>query len=87
MQRLCILALVASGLFASAAGAAEPGWWGRVVAPEPIRSQIKSTPIIYRPYRPFHFYGNTIRRKYYRGIGIVAPRDIVHAAGALVANR
>lgn len=87
MQRLCIVVLLACGLFTSSAAAQEPGWWGVVIAPEPIRSQVRSTPIIQRPYRPFHFYGNTIRRRYYRGTPLPAPRDIVQGSAALILRR
>ena len=31
------------------------------------RQAIKNTDILLRPNRPFHFYGNTVRRLYYRG--------------------
>ncbi len=30
------------------------------------RQAIRSTPILLRPSRPGHFYGNTVRRRYYR---------------------
>ena len=46
---------------------AEPGWLPVVVAKEPLKSQIKATPIEMRQNRPLHFYGNTKRRIYYRG--------------------
>ena len=45
----------------------EPGWLGVVVARGELKQWIDSTPIEDRPNRPFHFYGNTVRRKYYRG--------------------
>ncbi|WP_437226863.1 hypothetical protein SH661x_000050 [Planctomicrobium sp. SH661] len=32
-----------------------------------LREQLDATPIELRPYRPFHFYGNTVRRVHYRG--------------------
>lgn len=87
MKRLSILALLACGLFPSGMVAQEPGWWGRVIAPAPMRARIRSTPIIHRPYRPFHFYGNTIRRRYYRGTVLPAPRDIVQGSVALIRRR
>jgi|CXWL01.1.fsa_nt_gi hypothetical protein len=87
MQRFIILAVLAVGLFASSASAQEPGWWGVVIAPESIRPQIESTPIIHRPYRPLHFYGNTVRRQYYRGTIVPAPRDFVQGGGALIRGR
>ncbi|MBC8357172.1 MAG: hypothetical protein H8E66_34810 [Planctomycetes bacterium] len=84
MRRLITTSLVVFGLLTSNAAAQEPGWWGVVIAPKSIRPQIEATPIIYRPYRPFHFYGNTIRRKYYRGTVVPAPRDLVGATAALI---
>ncbi|HUG69540.1 MAG TPA: hypothetical protein VMM76_17445 [Pirellulaceae bacterium] len=84
MRRFIALALLAGGLSASSTAAQEPGWWGVVIAPQSIRPQIESTPIIHRPYRPFHFYGNTIRRRHYRGTALPAPRDFVRGGGALI---
>jgi len=46
---------------------AEPGWYPYVIARGADRAIIESTPIEFRPYRPFHFYGNSVRRSYYRG--------------------
>ena len=40
---------------------------GVVVARGEVKEEIESTPILDRPNRPFHFYGNTVRREYYRG--------------------
>ena len=41
------------------------------------RQQLESTPVVKRPYRPFHFYGNTVRRRHYRGTAIPTPRDLI----------
>ena len=49
------------------------GWLGVVVARGDLKQEIESTPILERPNRPFHFYGNTVRRRYYRGT--TAPRQ------------
>lgn len=78
-QTLCFSALIslgALGLFAAEAAAQEPGWSGRVVTFGEQRAAIESTPIIQRQYRPLHFYGNTIRRMYYRGTAMPSPRDV-----------
>ena len=45
--------------------AAEPGWSPVVIATGEYRQQLQATPIELRPYRPFHFYGNTVRRRHY----------------------
>jgi hypothetical protein len=84
-------ALVAAVLtvFASPneSSAAEPGWSPVVIATGDYREQIKSMPIEQRPYRPFHFYGNTIRRNHYRGNPMVMPRDIVTTTQELTRRR
>ena len=36
----------------------EPGWLGVVVARGELKQWIDATPIVDRPNRPFHFYGN-----------------------------
>lgn len=55
----------------------EPGWAPYVLAAPQTRARLAQMPIEQRPYRPFHFYGNTIRRTYYRGTPVPTPRDIV----------
>lgn len=40
-----------------------------VIARGSDRAAIESTPIEQRPNRPLHFYGNTVRRRYYREQG------------------
>ena len=59
--------------------AAEPGWSPVVFATGDYREQLEKTPIVNRPYRPFHFYGNTVRRRHYRGTALPMPRDLVTA--------
>ena len=53
---------------------AEPGWSPVIIATGAYREQIRATPIELRPYRPFHIYGNTIRRMHYRGTPLPIPR-------------
>jgi hypothetical protein len=66
--RIAIL-VVATGvaLAASTIYADEPGRLNVVIARGALRDQIRATPILERPYRPFHFYGNAVRRAYYHG--------------------
>ena len=45
----------------------EPGWCFTIIAKGEFKQQLEATPIELRPYRPFHFYGNAVRRKFYRG--------------------
>jgi len=74
-------------LGAALVSAQEPGWVGRVVLPEPQRKVIESTPILQRPYRPLHFYGNTVRRRYYRGRALPSIRDFGAGAGVWMLRR
>jgi hypothetical protein len=67
--------------------AAEPGWSPIVIPTGEYREQIKSLPIEQRPYRPLHFYGNTVRRSHYRGNPVVMPRDIRTTTSELVRRR
>ena len=70
-----ILSLVVGlPLFASASSAQEPGWSNVVIARGEMRQQIEATPIVNRPYRPLHFYGNAVRRAHYRGSPLAARR-------------
>lgn len=65
----------------------EPGWTGGVIKLGSDRTRTRSTPITQRPYRPFHFYGNTVRRLHYRGTAIPNPRDFFRGTAALVRPR
>lgn len=53
----------------------EPGWAPQIVARGEQRARLQSTPILERPYRPLHFYGNTVRRLHYRGTPLPTPRE------------
>ena len=64
----------------------EPGWLGVVVARGELKEWIESTPIVERPNRPLHFYGNAVRRKYYRGNALPKPADAVKGGAALVSQ-
>jgi hypothetical protein len=64
----------------------EPGWLGVVVARGELKEWIESTPIVERPNRPFHFYGNAVRRKYYRGHALPKPGDVVKGGAALISQ-
>ena len=65
----------------------EPGWLGAIIARGELREQIEATPILDRPYRPLHVYGNTIRRNYYRGAPGPRVRDVAQGTGAFIVNR
>lgn len=65
-------------------GATEPGWSPIVLPTGEYREQVKSLPIEQRPYRPLHFYGNTVRRNFYRGNPLPAPKDLRTTARELI---
>ncbi|MEK6237037.1 MAG: hypothetical protein N2C14_20200 [Planctomycetales bacterium] len=65
----------------------EPSWAGTVVPMGEERTRIQATPIVARPNRPFHFYGNTARRLHFRGRWLPAPRDFGNGGRALIRNR
>lgn len=69
--------------FTTLSAADEPGWSPYVVARGSQRLEIRNTPLHLRPYRPMHFYGNTIRRNFYRGTPIPMPRDIIRNSGVI----
>ena len=74
--RSAILGLVAGlPLVTAASFAQEPGWSSVVIARGEMRQQIESTPILERPYRPLHFYGNAVRRAHYRGSPLAIRRS------------
>jgi hypothetical protein len=91
MLRLVVTAFILTGLMAVADRASaqsnEPGWLGVVVARGELKEWIDSTPIVDRPNRPFHFYGNMVRREYYRGSAAPRPSDMVKGGAALVVKR
>lgn len=37
------------------------------------RQQLQNTPILDRPSRPLHVYGNTVRRRHQRGVARQGP--------------
>jgi hypothetical protein len=65
----------------------EPSWTYGVIRVGDDRDAIKSMPITDRPYRPLHFYGNTVRRMYYRGTPMPAPRDVLGAGAATILRK
>src|SRR5271157_4883142 len=82
-----MLLAVASTASAASTRSEEPGWLGVVVARGELKQWIDSTPIVDRPNRPFHFYGNTVRREYYRGTALPRPGDVAKGGAALILKR
>ena len=68
--RSLLVALVVSIAvgFAGKTQAAPPtGWDSTIILRGQERAVVKSMPIERRPNRPFHVYGNTVRRMEHRG--------------------
>ena len=80
-------AMIVGSLASQTVSAAEPGWSPIVIPTGEYRAKIKSLPIEQRPYRPLHFYGNTVRRSHYRGNPVVMPRDILTTTNELIRRR
>ncbi|GAB5406132.1 MAG: hypothetical protein Aurels2KO_43630 [Aureliella sp.] len=77
---LIALIVIAASAAGNTASAQEPGWTGRVIKVGEDRARSDATPILQRPYRPLHFYGNTVRRRHYRGTALPNPGDLVQTA-------
>lgn len=86
IRPLAAIVLVLAG-FLSSAASQEPGWVGQVIKPADQRDEIRQTPIIHRPYRPLHFYGNTVRRMYYHGRVLPTPGEYGAAIQAMAEGR
>ncbi len=67
--------------------AQQPGWSPNVIATGKERDQIRATPIEQRPYRPLHFYGNTVRRIHYRGTPLPTIAETVALPARVVIRR
>ena len=65
----------------------EPSWYPYTIARGMDRDWIRETPIELRPYRPFHFYGNTQRRRFYRGNPLPQARDYRDTFRSLIRRR
>jgi len=70
-----------------AASATQPGWSPNVIASGDQREQLRMTPIEDRPYRPLHFYGNTVRRMHYRGTPLPTVAEAVALPARVVIRR
>ena len=67
--------------------AAQTGWHPVVIPTGVYRETIKATPIEMRPNRPLHFYGNTVRRRYYRASPLPTSGDVVTTTSVLLRRR
>lgn len=66
-KRVLALAAVAGLVLTGPAFGGEPSWEGGIIRFGAERERIRSMHILDRPYRLFHFYGNTVRRLHYHG--------------------
>ena len=73
--------------FVSTANAFEPNWSNEIITFGARRQQIESMDILERPYRPFHFYGNTVRRSHYRGWPLPTARDFARGTAVMIRRR
>jgi hypothetical protein len=74
MRTFVFVAVTAAAFLpASPADASGSGFDPRIIAFGDTRQQIQNTPLLERPYRPLHVYGNTARRRHSRGTA--APRS------------
>lgn len=53
----------------------EPQWQGQVLLSGEAREIKDATPILERPYRPLHVYGNLQRRHHYRDTVVPSRTD------------
>ncbi len=75
MRTFVFVAVTAAALLpVSPTDASGSGFDPRIIAFGDTRQQIQNTPILERPYRPLHVYGNTARRRHNRGSNS-APRS------------
>jgi len=78
---IATIVVLAGLILTNTARAREPGWASQVVKPASERAKLQQTPIINRPYRPLHFYGNTVRRLHYHGRVLPRPGERAMSQG------
>lgn len=79
---------IAMTLFSSeSVQAGETGWSARIIATGEFKEKIESTPIEMRPNRPLHFYGNTVRRRYYRALKTSSQKTVSNRSQAKSSDR
>lgn len=60
---------------------------GPVIATGELRQQISATPIVARPNRPLHVYGNTVRRRHHRSVSAPTGGEVVRGSRAGTGRR
>ncbi|RLS77014.1 MAG: hypothetical protein DWI03_07715 [Planctomycetota bacterium] len=66
MRTIMYAAVTTAGLFGAALAEAA-NFDPRVITFGEARQEIQSTPVLQRPNRPLHIYGNAARRRHQRG--------------------
>lgn len=79
-KHLIALTVLGSLFVAFAAFGGEPGWERGVIKFGAERQKVQNTSILNRSYRPLHVYGNTVRRRHYRGRALPSVRFVSPAA-------
>ncbi|HAY82869.1 MAG TPA: hypothetical protein DCY79_23925 [Planctomycetaceae bacterium] len=67
--------------------AAPHGWNPNVLTFGEERQQIEQTPVLLRKNRPFHFYGNTVRRRHYYGRTLPSVDEMRQGMRVLILRR
>jgi hypothetical protein len=86
MNRRILALLIVIGTWAGCSSPMAQAASGRgpIIAFGAQRQQIAATPVLERPYRPLHFYGNTARRRHYHGSALPASGDLTRGASSVV---
>lgn len=77
-KRLAIIVVPVILLLAvtNASGEAPTGWSPVVLPTGEYRATIQAMPIVQRPGRPLHVYGNTVRYRHQRTTGLQTGRPV-----------
>lgn len=65
----------------------EPHWEGQIFLQGEAKEQKEATPILERPYRPLHVYGNLQRRHHYRDTVIPSRTDRTDRRGSYYGSK
>lgn len=88
MKRLIAGVFTLVVLFNVPVQAAAPYEWDpTVIAFGEKRRQIEQTPVLHRKNRPFHFYGNTVRRRHYQGRTLPSLNEFQQGMRVLIFRR
>jgi len=88
IQSLCVTIVVlgTSAALADPTTVVASAGNGTIASRAELRREIRAMPILERPNRPGHFYGNAVRRAYYRNMAASQPREVVNGTQAPVSQ-